>query len=241
LVEINNCLDHVRKLKEEGEDLRRYKGLQNLPFDANYLTRILFQAYLFQNFISYETDSVKGYESFYTMLHTAYMDALLGRPDYERNLKIALNNAKRYFSSRCAIIEDISMTEILDALIATNSPSEREGLVIRTKTNLRQVRDQMSINRIEEAVRSKDLKLVIIYVGANHYKNLKVLVEGSDCLRIADIQPDIETALEPILELCREEEGKMGRGRSKKTHKKTKKQKRKFFRSSLKSTYSFNL
>jgi hypothetical protein len=201
LVELQNCLDFVRKTQQEGRDIRKMRGLQGLPFNEQYLTRILFEAYKFHDFICYEEDIVLGYESFYNMLNTAYMDALTERPAYEENLKIALNNAKRYFSERCSY--DDFFTQTLDTLIGMNSPEERNPFIIETRRYLRNKRDAMTMERITEAVTTRELELVIIYVGASHYDSLKQMVELNETMRISDIQPTIETLVSPLLGLVR--------------------------------------
>jgi hypothetical protein len=201
LVELQNCLDFVRKTQQEGRDIRKMRGLQGLPFNEQYLTRILFEAYKFQDFICYEDDIVMGYESFYNMLNTAYMDAFLGRPAYEENLKIALNNAKRYFSERCSY--DDFFTQTLDTLIGMNSPEERNPFIIETRRYLRNKRDAMTMERITEAVTTRKLELVIIYVGASHYDSLKQMVELNETMRMSDIQPTIETLVSPLLIFAR--------------------------------------
>jgi len=201
LVELQNCLDFVRKTQQEGRDIRKMRGLQGLPFNEQYLTRILFEGYKFQDFICYEQDIVMGYESFYNMLNTAYIDALLGRPAYEENLKIALSNATRYFSERCAY--DDFFTQTLDTLIGMNSPEERKPFIIETRRYLRNKRDTMTMERITEAVTSRELELVIIYVGASHYDSLKQMVELNETMRMSDIQPTIESLVSPLLGLAR--------------------------------------
>jgi hypothetical protein len=201
LVELQNCLDFVRKSQQEGRDIRKMRGLQGLPFNEQYLTRILFEGYKFQDFICYEQDIVMGYESFYNMLNTAYIDALLGRPAYEENLKIALNNAKRYFSKSCSY--DDFFTQTLDRLIDMNSPEERKPFIIETRRYLRNKRDTMTMERITEAVTSRELELVIIYVGASHYDSLKQMVELNETMRMSDIQPTIESLVSPLLIFAR--------------------------------------
>jgi hypothetical protein len=201
LVEIQIALDMI--YTSTPDQIASYTGLLGQPYDTKYVSNVIISAYNFNSFINVEEDLAKGKDSFYNLFNTTYLNALNPerRDAYEERLQMLLTNAQPYFKQCDGSIDSINFTQVFDELKKLKSPQQRTSYIIEKKRELRAIRDTMIFERIQKAIPEKGIKLVIIIIGGNHYKNMKRIVEESPNLTFTDLQPRIEKILSGILSI----------------------------------------
>ena len=194
-----NCLHYYSALLQElyyldslfevpVKNISKITGLGGHPLDEDYASDILTSMYMFQNFIPYDIDAVKGGNSFFVAFNTSYLDVISQerRPNYETHIGMMLRNARTYFFEKCpGTIRDINISRFIDELIALGkNRQERMKAILRQKKMIRELRDFYLIEYIKRYVTDEKInkrvpiRYVIIYVGAAHYTNLLQITQG---------------------------------------------------------------
>jgi hypothetical protein len=179
-------LDSLFEVSEK--NISKITGLGGHPLDKDYASDILTSMYMFQNFIPYEIDAVKGEKSFFVAFNTSYLDVISKkrRPNYETHIGMMLRNARIYFFEKCpGTIRDINISRFIDELIALGkNRQERMKAILRQKKIIRELRDFYLVEYIKQYVTNErinkriPIRYVIIYVGAAHYTNLLQITQG---------------------------------------------------------------
>jgi hypothetical protein len=203
---IKNYLDFIKETVDKGENISKYNGFYSHKFDDEYMQKMI-EIYDFTRFININNnikpERMTSKTSFYSWLNTCYIDALKQRQNYEKNLKSLLEVSKEYFG-KCNGYENTIFTEIINEIISKNNINERKPILDKYLDIFRKIRDKKMIEKITNYIKtnpSVDIQLVIIYVGMNHYQNIKKLVNESTILQLYPYQDNFDIIFSSLLQL----------------------------------------
>jgi hypothetical protein len=201
---IKNYIDFIKETVDRGENINQYNGFHYHKFDKEYMLKMI-EIYDFNKFINVDNNTkqekMNTKTSFYSWLNTCYINALEQRENYEENLKKLLEVSKEHFG-KCDGYENTIFTNIIDEIISTNSIDERKPILDKYLDIFRKIRDKKMIEKIKNYIISNpslQLQMIIIYVGGNHYKNIKNLVQENSIIQLSPFQDYLDIAFRSFI------------------------------------------
>jgi hypothetical protein len=180
----------VQQMKLSGRDPKTVRTPYDptITYHYGYLFDV-FKMHDFDKFIdpAIDYDPKPVLESFYGCFNTSFAAAIEGHPNWIHFLNQSLEIAKQYFAAKCS---DGYSDRILQELIEAEN---KVAVLNKYRREFREIRDRILFGRIAKIVKERDVKLVIIPFGFNHYHHLKFLFESSS-------DPTFELIQKPLIE-----------------------------------------